>query len=261
MSRSSFEDTMLASLKQSCEAGRALEILKHFSVLLEHEPIPADDYNFFAWHNAGILLSHGGWAFVDVSQISHKVVQVLMRLNLDERMQYDKGVAFERVVSDYIRKRLGNTVSFPIPDSQELFAKNSTVPFAEADVYVAKGEFLFLIDCKACGVSERYLKGDALHVRRRWSKVLDWLKESDRRALRLANEPVGANYSLGKNLKYLVPIVCSSICEYFWDWGEGLFLDASTPRVCTLKELCTVIDRVEELQLQNKPYTVPLHRT
>lgn len=129
-----------------------------------------------------------------------------------------------------MRKRLGDAVSFPIPDSQELFANDSSVPFAEADVYVAKGEFLFLVDCKACGVSERYLKGNALHARRPWSKIREWLNESDMRALRIANEPAGANYPLDQSLKYLVPVVCSSIPEYFWDWGENLFLDPSTPR-------------------------------
>jgi hypothetical protein len=59
-----------------------------------------------------------------------------MRLNIDE--QYDKGPAFERVVSACIRKRLGDAVSFPIRDRQDLFANDSLVPFAEADVYVAK---------------------------------------------------------------------------------------------------------------------------
>lgn len=258
LSPNNFEESMLSSLEGSCGAGRALEVLTKCSTLLEHEPLTTDDYDFFTWHSAGVLLKHGDWVFVDVSQISHKVVQVLMRLNINE--QYDKGPAFERVVSACIRKRLGDTVSFPIPDSQELFANDSFGPFAEADVYVAKGEFLFLVECKACGVTERYLKGDVLHARWRWSKIRKWLNKSDKRARRIANEPAGANYSLDKSLKYLVPVVCSSMPEYFWDSGEDLFLDASTPRVCTVTELCEVIDRAEDLGLQDKPYAVPIRR-
>ncbi len=264
LSPNNFEDRMLSSLEGSCGTGRALEVLRKFSTLLEHEPLTADDYDFFAWHSAGVLLKHRDWVFVDVSQISHKVVQVLMRLNIVEGIQddkeNDKGPAFERVVSACIRKRLGDAVSFPISDSQALFANNSFVPFAEADVYVAKGEFLFLVECKACSASERYLKGDARSTRSRWNKIREWLKKSDERAQRIANEPAGANYSLDKSLKYLVPVVCSSMPEYFWDWRENLFLDASTPRVCTVTELCEVLDRAEDLGLQDKPYSVPIRR-
>jgi hypothetical protein len=189
--RRSIESRFAASF-----GNRASDIFARFCKLFEYDPEDLKDFDFFASHSSAVVLPVGDKVFLDVSQISAKIEQILANLPIDERMQHEKGAAFERVVSDFIRKCAINGVSFPIADSQELFYKGANVPFAEADVYVAKGDTLFLIDCKACGVSRRYLKGEALDVRRRWHKVLTWLAESDARAAKVALHPTGANYAI-----------------------------------------------------------------
>jgi hypothetical protein len=227
-----------------------------FCELFGHDLEDLSDYDFFASHSSAVVLPVGEVVFVDVSQIGAKIEQILGNLQIDERMQHEKGAAFERVVADYIRGASLDGIGFPIGDSQELFLKGANVPFAEADVYVAKGNILFVIDCKACGVSRRYLKGDALDVRRRWNKILTWLAESDTRVSKIAQQPTGANYSIGSEIKYLVPIVCSSMPEYFWEWNESLSLSECTPRVCTVSELRDVLERSASLNLESRPYTV-----
>jgi hypothetical protein len=251
--RRSIESRFAASF-----GNRASDIFARFCKLFEYDPEDLKDFDFFASHSSAVVLPVGDKVFLDVSQISAKIEQILANLPIDERMQHEKGAAFERVVSDFIRKCAINGVSFPIADSQELFYKGANVPFAEADVYVAKGDTLFLIDCKACGVSRRYLKGEALDVRRRWHKVLTWLAESDARAAKVALHPTGANYAIGSEIKYLVPIVCSSMPEYFWEWNDNLSLSRWIPRVCTVSELRAVLEDPSRLSLTSRPYAIPV---
>jgi len=254
-----FREHFEASLRISCDPTRVSDVFTNLCRLLEHDAEALAEYDFFSIHSAGVLLRTDKIAILDVSQIGHKIEQSLTQLAIDSEMQFEKGAAFERVVSDTLRKRL-NDVTYPISDSQELFLDGAGVPFAEADVYVAKGDTLFLIDCKACGVSRGYLKGVSRPAHSRWIKVRRWLAESDARALKIANAPKGKNYALGPHLKWIVPIVCSAMSEYFWESDDLFLLTDTIPRVCTVEELLNVLGNAEKIAWQNKPYAFPIAR-
>ncbi len=251
--REHFESCLLTS----CDPAQVSDVFSNFCRLLEHDSDNLADYDFFSSHSAGVLLRAGEAVFLDVSQIGHKIEQSLSQLNIDDKMQFEKGASFEKVVSDALRRNVDG-VTYPIADSQELFLEGSGTPFAEADVYVAKGEILFIIDCKACGVSRGYLKGVTRPAQSRWAKVRRWLAESDARALKLANAPRGKNYALDPHIKVIIPIVCSSVTEYFWELDSQNLLTGTIPRVCTIGELTILLQEAEQVNWRTKPFAVPV---
>jgi hypothetical protein len=257
LSYNEFKEHFESCLLKFFDPAHASHVFTNFCRLLEHDPDNLADYDFFSSHSAGVLLRAGENVILDVSQVGHKIEQSLSQLNIDEKMQFEKGASFEKVVSDALRRSVEG-VTYPIADSQELFLEGSATPFAEADVYVLKGNTLFLIDCKACGVSRAYLKGVTQPALSRWTKVRRWLAESDARALKLANAPKGANYALDPQTRIIIPIVCSSVTEYFWELDSQNLLTGNTPRVCTVGELIGILEDAESVNWSGKPYAVPV---
>jgi hypothetical protein len=258
--RSELEKNMISFLNKyltGSAPGDPSRVLERFLKLLEHDAGALDQYDFFTWHSAGVLLPFGDMTVLDLCQISQKFTQVVRSLQLGPEMRTVKGGTFETVVASQIEKYCRG-ISFPIPQSQELYREGSNNPFAEVDVYISKGDVLFLVDCKACCVSRRYLKGEPPQVAHRWAKVQDWIRESDRRARAIALRPIGDNYAIPDSCRCIVPIVCSSFPEYFFDLSEEMLLTESIPRVCTLPELLEVLNRCEALNLSQKPYAVAI---
>jgi hypothetical protein len=78
------------------------------------------------------------------------------------------------------------------------------------------------------------------------------------RALKLANAPRGKNYALDPRIKIIIPIVCSSVTEYFWELDSQNLLTGITPRVCTVGELISLLEDAESVDWRTKPYAVPI---
>jgi len=197
----------------------------------------------------------GDIILLDVSQIYRKLLDTMQNLQFDAKMRTSKGTTFEAIIGAEIRRHCEG-ITFPIPDSHHLFKFGATAPFAEADLYIAKGNLLFVVDCKAYCIDNRYLKGEPQVVRNRWRRVRAWLSESDTRARLIAQYPVGANYRIPSVCKYIIPVVCSSMAEYIWEDEAMTQLTESIPRVCTIQELIELIEESPGLGLERRPYAI-----
>jgi hypothetical protein len=103
-----FESCLLTSF----DSARVSDVFLNFCRLLEHDADNLADYDFFSSHSAGVLLRAGETVFLDVSQVGHKIEQSLSQLNIDEKMQFEKGASFEKVVSDALRREVEG-VTYP----------------------------------------------------------------------------------------------------------------------------------------------------
>jgi hypothetical protein len=213
-------------------------------------------YNFFTPVVSGVISVFGDdTILLDVSQIHRKLLDTLLNLQFDAEMRTLKGSTFEGIVSSEVRQHC-KAVTFPIPDSLDLIKIGEIGPFAEADLYIAKGKFLFVVDCKAHCINNRYLKGEAEVVERRWRKVKEWLIKSDARAKMIAQNPVGGNYQIPLECEYIIPVVCSSMVEYISEDEAMTQLTESIPRICTIEELIEVIEKSDQLDFTHRPYAL-----
>lgn len=237
---------------------RVETILRRFIAFLECDHAALESYDLFSPPVSCVLSRVGDDSILlDVSQIHHKLQDMMFSLRFDRKMGNSKGAIFEAIVGSEIRKHC-ESVSFPIPDSQDLFKANDIGPFAEMDLYIAKGNLLFLVECKARCVDNHYLKGEPKAVQDRWGKVKSWLARIDKQAQLIAQNPVGANYRIPPECRYIIPIVCSSMTEYIWEDEVWTQLTESIPRVCTIQELMEVIDDSQQLSLGRRPYAIEI---
>jgi len=232
--------------------------LWHFIAFLECDRAALESYDLFSPPvPCALSLLENDIFLLDVSQIHQKLQGMMLNLQFDAKMRTSKGATFEMIVGAEVRRHC-ESISFPIPDSHDLLKFGQRARFAEADLYIAKGNLLFIVDCKAYCIDNRYLKGEPQVVQNRWKKIKKWLAESDARARLIAQNPVGANYKIPAECEYIIPVVCSSMAEYIWEDEGATQLTESIPRVCTIQELIEVIDDSQQLSLDRRPYAIAI---
>ncbi len=72
------------------------------------------------------------------------------------------------------------------------------------------------------------------------------LHQVDTLAERMAKELVGKNFKIPKEVKWIVPIVCSPFPEWIPSSHKKWWLYRDIPRVCKQTELLEVISRIKE---------------
>lgn len=130
---------------------------------------------------------------------------------------------------------------------------------AEIDCLIGKGNFVFVVSCKACAPNEQYLEGVGQGYWDRWEDQKKWLKDVDKLAKLISGM---AHDRLGIPLKYkfIVPLVCSSSPWYIWKDSSKFRLPNNVPRVCTLNELCDFLKNLEGCKedLLKKQYVIKI---
>lgn len=233
-------------------------LIERFITFLQRDHAELDAYDLFSRPVPCVLnLERDDRVLIDVTQIHKKVERIMLELQFDAKMRTSKGATFEVIVGSEIRRRC-HSISFPIPGSHHLFKDGADSPFAEADLYIAKCNLLFIVDCKAYCIDKRYLKGEPHVVRNRWRKIRGLLSESDERAKKIAANPVGSNYRIPAECKYIIPVVCSSMAEYIWEDEPMTQLTDSIPRVCTVGELIEILNDENLADLSQRPYAIQI---
>ncbi len=214
------------------------------------------------------LLSHGAIGclhrfrdqdFLDLTLHPLVLNSVLMEIQLDGEMRVIKGSHFEEEVSSRLLTDVPKS-SYPMQPGLNLKRKGEHDPFAECDVYLAVGNLLFVVDCKAYSYTLAYFGGERKAVESRSFIVQGWLAQSDNRAQKIAIAPVGANYEIPTRITHLIPVVCTAFPEFIWDLASDNFLaDRSIPRVFTYGEMVEVLNG-DLADLINSPFAIPIKR-
>jgi hypothetical protein len=214
------------------------------------------------------LLSHGAFGclhrfrdqdFFDLTLHPLVLNSILMEIQLDGEMRVIKGSHFEEEVSSRLLADVPKA-SYPMQPGLNLKRKGEHDPYAECDVYLAVGNLLFVVDCKAYSYTLAYFGGERKAVESRSSVVQGWLAQSDNRARKIAITPIGANYEIPTGITHLIPLVCTAFPEFIWDLAPEHFLvDRSIPRVCTYGEMIEVLNG-DPAGLINSPFAIPIKR-
>jgi len=182
---------------------------------------------------------------------------LLLDLELDSEMRRIKGNSFEKTVAERIQKDVPG-IELPMKPCLRLKRKGSRKIFAEADLYIASGPFLIIVDCKSYSVTREYLKGVNRAVGRRWELVQQWMRESDDRAKLIAEVTDPANYRIPPGTTHIIPLVCSAFPECIWGVDERWYLTSEIPLVCTYAELVHFVRDAGSMQLSDRSFAIPI---
>lgn len=194
---------------------------------------------------------------LDLSLAWISMLDFLTDLTIDSEMKRINGSQFE----DYVTRTLADAVpglKFPIAPGLALKRFGEKNPFAQFDTYAQIDDMLFLVESKAYSVTREYLKGAPQAVWGRWVLVEEWLRSSDTRANKIAATRIGSNFSIPEDVKFVVPVICSSFSEFIWSTEEQFYLQPGrTPRVCTLDELINTMNGARA-SLEPRSFTIAL---
>lgn len=113
------------------------------------------------------------------------------------------------------------------------------------DLVLVVNRHLLLIEAKAHAARrELLLIGDPEKLDERWQKFVEEFGELDKLAARLAREPVGKDWEIPSQVKWIVPVLCVPLAEYVPSADKRWWLYNEIPRVCTPDELLFVVDRL-----------------
>jgi len=139
----------------------------------------------------------------------------------------------------------------------------------DIDLCYKLGDFLFMIECKARTVNQKFVRGDAKVTGNRWNDICDWLSKTDR-VCRGLSEGSLVTPVLSKAIRlgatHIVPIVCVLSPQYLLDYGDEMVLMKSgyareyipIPRVCTPVELIFFLRNISSDELIKKQYVTEI---
>jgi len=149
-----------------------------FWEFLTYTPERLANHDVFVYQSPACLFKYRGSVALDLTQVTSPLIQTVTSLQLSGEMGEIKGAKFE----EYVVREFANAgFDLPIRPDSELTGLDTRGAYAETDVCVAVGKFLFVIECKAWCVTRRYLAGDPVHIGQRWAEVQRWLRKSDAR--------------------------------------------------------------------------------
>lgn len=164
-----------------------------------------------------------------------------------------KGEQFENCVADIVRDQVGVEPMFV-----GKILKRADDEF-EVDIGFVKDAVLFLGECRARNRNTGIEKGVPEVLATRWQLTIDDLAEIDCKAIKLASNPVGANYKLPNEVTCVVPFVCYPNVEYVPELRQEYWLDDVTPRACTPEEIC-LIANTKAHEVSTKLFSVTVTR-
>lgn len=127
----------------------------------------------------------------------------------------------------------------------------------DVDVFVQRDELALLISCKSHGVNREYELGNGQECWDRSEESKAELRFARQTAMVMAEHREELN--LPKNIKGILPFVCTGWPEYLFEPTEDYFMDDGTPRIMTVREIeefCRNIDSISLGKLLYDPWIV-----
>jgi hypothetical protein len=180
---------------------------------------------------------------------------ILFQAQLSDTEKNLKSQTFEDEIWHYLSVVKGVSQPFPV---RKIFRKNGR-DIAQVDVCLGKEIVLFFVECKAYSQNRNLVLGESNAVRNRWRLVQQWIKESEQRAIRIAQTPVGDNYRIPSEFTHIIPVVTSTFPEFFFDLSARFMMN-KTPVVCTPNELRSFLSSFSVDQLKTLQNAYPVYR-
>jgi len=175
-----------------------------------------------------LIFPTGGEEFVlDYASI----LEILIGITHSIREIEAKGHLFE----EWLNKRLEDKGFNVWVRSKRLIGTDNSS--REIDCSFCHKDALFILEQKCINRSYGFEIGDIKAVNFRKEKLNDAIMEIDDKADWLLKHPVGNNYEIPPNIKYVVPVVVSPFVEYLWSKDDYYWLTMSIPRICTPSEV------------------------
>ena len=151
-----------------------------------------------------------------------------------------RGILFEQELRNYLEKELAGIVTFWPKGTSMIIGKNGAKH--QIDIGLIKDNTFFLIEAKIKLINSDYITGEKTKEDYLWRKAKEWLNQVDSCAT-IINRRTKSEYNqtLPKEIKYIVPIVCTPIVFFIREIDKKYFLTDSIPRICTPRELVEII--------------------
>jgi len=117
----------------------------------------------------------------------------------------------------------------------------------EIDLAYILGEVMVLCELKCINMSLAYCRGDKNALQFRKMKYLKALNEIDKKAEILSKKPIGRNYGIPNNVKWIIPVAVGPFVEYLRLEDKNVWFDETTPRVITPAELKELLSNSSKL--------------
>lgn len=212
----------------------------------------------FELHNGWItspVYQIGDLFVLDWTTISFFLINIIYGASQNTEVKNLKARQLEQNLRAWILKQNTELEEF-LPQNKRL-KKNGQVQ-GEVDVAISKGAIGFLIEAKSYYVNMGLLRGDKEAIETRKGYVEKWLNQAIRNARKLAEFPVGDNYSLPGNITCIIPVVCSTYVEPLCDLDDKHMITRDCPRVCTPAELMELLSLDFDAAFFENEYVFPV---
>lgn len=117
----------------------------------------------------------------------------------------------------------------------------------DADIALLVDNCLIVVEVKARAFPRDLLiVGDPKRLNRRWKEVVQAdLDQVDTLSELLQRKPIGLNFQIPDVVDWIVPLVCTTACEWIPSKDRKWWLFDDMPRACTALELMELISRVK----------------
>lgn len=204
-----------------------------------------------------LLLELGGYMIVDFTNSLNVLYTLFEDVAYDDESRKIKSKDFVDSVHGYLTNKVKG-LSFLFPPRYKVRRNQRVV--GDIDLSPVKSGILFLVECKTRRISPGFERGDYRAVKNRWGWIASnknsWLNQADSLAKKISTSPTWDNGQIPKNIKYVVPLVCSSFHEYIWEDKERHFLNKEVPRISTIGELTEYLKSFNKRELSKKPYII-----
>lgn len=190
---------------------------------------------------------------IDLVQILQTVVDFLRDIKISNPTRQVKGETYEQDLLSYIISK-SEELKTLFPPRKKL--RKNGQNYAEIDLSFFIEEFGFLIECKAYTMTRECQWGFKRDMENRWSTVEEWICEIINKTNKVAESPIGDNYKLPEEVKYLIPVVCSSNVEFLFECNSMLTSDI--PMVCTPVELADYLQLFDPEHIYSKTLIIPV---
>lgn len=119
------------------------------------------------------------------------------------------------------------------------FLRSKNWGHRDLDVGVVCGEYLVAVEVKAFSQGRLdYVEGHPEELARRWEGVVrPALRRIDSLARLVADNPVGENYQVPQYVRWVLPVVCTTLPEWIPTAQTEFWIEEELPRICSLGEL------------------------
>jgi hypothetical protein len=197
------------------------------------------------------------FVLVDFTRLLSLLIEATEFVLEEKQAELKRTKLFETELAGFLASQAGvQRFAFPVGSKFE----DDRGTFAEVDVSPVIANCLLWVECKTGKWSQAAVRGEHKAVRNRWAVVAagdkSWLRQAERSAREVARRRTWKNGMLPEDVKWILPVVCSSRVEYIAEDEQRYFLNEEIPRICTPGELAKFIAEWNWEWIKTRPYLI-----